>query len=334
MLDFLLFTTKPRNGYTLEREGFRLRLVPRGDYEGVDLATEVVNSDGELWPLHREWASIPLRAGNIRALAADYGPLGVEHVRYVRWPPGLDPVPPSLLPDETNVGQVSALLQSEVMAMDGLGLLPTPTAEEEAQIQAALMERNWRNLEDSPEPGPEVLSVEPLSAWIRELRFLRLAVRLWDAAQEGDQELAHRLNLYRVLLRAYYDGTRPRKILIQEARRLKGAPRFTLFDAKLTALLMVNEKLDLSGPQFDLSEPLRVEPPTPFIIKPKNLLGLVYASFALEIAGMSGPYRRCAHCGKAFKLKRANMRYCPGPCRNRANVNRHYSRSKARKTPS
>ena len=65
-------------------------------------------------------------------------------------------------------------------------------------------------------------------------------------------------------------------------------------------------------PQIDLGGSRRVK------MQPTDLLGAIYAHFALELTGQVGQLRRCPSCGEWFEPLHGRQDYCEGRCKSRA----------------
>jgi hypothetical protein len=157
--------------------------------------------------------------------------------------------------------------------------------------------------------GPSLVPGETLQLWQDEIRTLRLAVMVWDAASTGGNQLATQLKAAL--------AKRDLPLMVRRALHV------TDDDPMMTALSFIQRQTDAhlrryvdSRLVFRESQPrlhLRLEPTT--------LLGALWLQFALSVDSLKR-FVKCTECGAPFEVsrgqrtgKRPDAKFCSPRCR-------------------
>lgn len=205
-----------------------------------------------------------------------------------------------------------------------------------------LTEEQWRTWVEFPlrsqDPKLRMRLVhgEPLALWLWALRSVKTLIAIWDystairdAPPESSKTAGNvrrlRKSLY-LLARAsqLYDEPVPDR---QSYRTMAYQPAgdALLITAQNAVINKVNEALhEHCSPQIIAKSGIKPSPR----VQAKNLMGAIFAAFAVEIMGLEQSPKRCPGCGRLFLPDRPNQVYHDPACGNRFR-SRKYDRGKA-----
>ncbi|MBI1332243.1 MAG: hypothetical protein GC165_05130 [Armatimonadetes bacterium] len=184
--------------------------------------------------------------------------------------------------------------------------------------------------------SPFIDFIEPLAFWYYEISEMKKLLSYWDQCRDEAKaklawmqivckELEHRNRLlssddnpfaYRRIFRTVSPELGkyvfPHLVRTESGMALDGTFRYSIV-AKMALEFELNAKLqDWVRPTIEAISG------TTILLKPKNLLGAIYALLAEEIIGSSRPVKRCEGCGKWFQPLDLRKKTCSSKCRQRA----------------
>ena len=189
-------------------------------------------------------------------------------------------------------------------------------------------------------------AAEPVEFWYDEIRFVLELLDLLEQSQ--DEELAHEywLPIAKEQLEQLGWGVRHKEdgidwgfFFVKHTRAVASyAKRFVIQtksghafsnDLKYSDLARVKLESQLNTMLSLWVRPtIEAVPGSPLMLRPRNLLGAIYALFAEEIIGATRPIKKCPGCGKWFQPLDSRKKTCSDKCRQRTWRNEQDSKGK------
>jgi hypothetical protein len=184
----------------------------------------------------------------------------------------------------------------------------------------------------SPESGYSGY-FELLTTWHFEIRYLREAVILWDALQNGNHDFLNQVIRWkRNPKRAFYEGAEPHfgdiPIIHPDGSPIKFGetvwPAWLFIQGRINTSFSHRMEADM---RWNDDNELKLT------LEPKTLLGAMWLQFA-DAVTYNLEYRDCAWCGRSFEVTRStrsDRQYCSNSCR--VSASRKRTSSAKRKQP-